>query len=199
MSDSISPFSSSSLPSAVSEVRQPLEVFVVRPAGHRYWVHLLLLAATFFSTLVVGARMEFNFLHHLPAFYAGEDSLAFFPVFWAIKGGHFCWDSVFVDLDADFAGARDGALPFIAGDYRVWAQRCRSSYRVHPLSGRWARSFASGPQSVPARRCLISASQAPSPDLWLPCSSWPFRSGMSQPALPFVVRRSIQLNSPLIF
>ena len=71
MSDSISPLSSS-LPSAVSEIRRPLEVFVVRPAGHRYWVHLVLLAATFFSTLVVGARMEFNFLHHLPAFYAGE-------------------------------------------------------------------------------------------------------------------------------
>ncbi len=34
----------------------------------RYWVHGLLLAATCFTTLVVGARLEFNFLHNLPPF-----------------------------------------------------------------------------------------------------------------------------------
>ena len=37
-----------------------------RPPRPRLWLHLLLLAATCFTTLVVGARMEFDFLHNLP-------------------------------------------------------------------------------------------------------------------------------------
>ena len=35
---------------------------------HRYWLHLLLLALTFFTTLIVGARLERNFLVGLPPF-----------------------------------------------------------------------------------------------------------------------------------
>ena len=57
-----------------------MEVFVVRPPRQRYWMHILLLLATIFTTLVVGARMEFNFLHQLPVFYTGDDSLSIFPV-----------------------------------------------------------------------------------------------------------------------
>jgi len=54
------------------------------PPRQRYWLHLLLLLATVFTTLVVGARMEFNFLHNLPPFTAGDEFLAFFPLEWAI-------------------------------------------------------------------------------------------------------------------
>lgn len=49
---------------------------------HRYWLHALLLAATIFTTLVVGARMEFNFLQNLPAFSLSDDALSFFPFRW---------------------------------------------------------------------------------------------------------------------
>jgi membrane-associated protease RseP (regulator of RpoE activity) len=52
----------------------------VRPARRRYWLHALLFAATIFSTLVVGARLEFNFLANLPAF--STDSI--FPLWWVI-------------------------------------------------------------------------------------------------------------------
>jgi membrane-associated protease RseP (regulator of RpoE activity) len=44
----------------------------------------LLLLATGFTTLVVGARMEFNFLHNLPPFAAGDEWLPFFPLQWVM-------------------------------------------------------------------------------------------------------------------
>jgi membrane-associated protease RseP (regulator of RpoE activity) len=37
-----------------------------------------------FTTLIVGARMEFNFLHDLPPFAAGEEYLPFFPIGWVL-------------------------------------------------------------------------------------------------------------------
>lgn len=67
-----------------SEFPRPIEVFVVKPFKERYWLHVLMLLATIFTTLVVGARMEFNFLHRLPVFYIGDDSLSMFPVLWAL-------------------------------------------------------------------------------------------------------------------
>jgi membrane-associated protease RseP (regulator of RpoE activity) len=57
---------------------------VWRPRRERYWLHALLLVATCFTTLVVGARMEFNFLHNLPPFAAGEEWLPFFPLGWVL-------------------------------------------------------------------------------------------------------------------
>lgn len=57
---------------------------LVRPS-ERYWLHALLLLATVFTTLVVGARLEFNFLHNLPAFVAGNEYLPFFPLRWALQ------------------------------------------------------------------------------------------------------------------
>jgi membrane-associated protease RseP (regulator of RpoE activity) len=67
---------------------RPIEVFVVRPQRQRYWIHVLLFLATIFTTLVVGARMEFNFLQRLPVFYTGDDSLSIFPVGWALHSSH---------------------------------------------------------------------------------------------------------------
>ncbi len=55
-----------------------------RPPRPRYWLHLLLLLATCFTTLVVGARLEFNFLHNLPPFVAGNESIPFFALGWVI-------------------------------------------------------------------------------------------------------------------
>lgn len=50
----------------------------------RYWLHGLLLLATCFTTLVVGARLEFNFQHNLPLFRTGNELVPFFPVEWAV-------------------------------------------------------------------------------------------------------------------
>ncbi len=60
-----------------------------RPTGRRprdrYWLHALLLVATIFTTLVVGARMEYCFLRNLPPFVAGDEYLPFFKLSWVLE------------------------------------------------------------------------------------------------------------------
>jgi membrane-associated protease RseP (regulator of RpoE activity) len=53
-----------------------------RPPRQRYWVHALLLLATCFSTLVMGARMQYNFQRGQPALSIGDDSVPYFPASW---------------------------------------------------------------------------------------------------------------------
>lgn len=55
------------------------------PFKPRYWLHLLLFVATVFTTLVVGAKMEFDFLHNVPPFVHGEEFVPLFPVGWALR------------------------------------------------------------------------------------------------------------------
>ena len=44
-------------------------VYIVAPRPQRpYWLHILLLLITLATTLTVGARLEYNFQHKLPAF-----------------------------------------------------------------------------------------------------------------------------------
>jgi len=70
-------------PSSTAEYYRPLEIVYVPKPKQRYWLHALLLLATIFTTLVVGARMEYNFQHNLPAFSLADDDLSFFPMSWA--------------------------------------------------------------------------------------------------------------------
>ncbi len=68
-----------------SEIYSPGDqhvIYATRPR-ERYWLHILLLLATFFTTLVVGARLEWNFQQGLPPFLL-DDSI--FPVIWALHG-----------------------------------------------------------------------------------------------------------------
>ena len=51
------------------EVASYPQVLVAAPARRRpYWLHLLLLLLTLMTTLIVGARLQDNFVHDLPAF-----------------------------------------------------------------------------------------------------------------------------------
>jgi membrane-associated protease RseP (regulator of RpoE activity) len=79
MSDPNSP-----IPTSTIEYYRALPEPVGRPPRERYWLHALLLVATGFTTLVVGARMEFNFLNNLPPFTAGDEWLPFFPLGWIV-------------------------------------------------------------------------------------------------------------------
>src|SRR5258708_38891582 len=63
----------------------PVEVFVPQPPKQRYWLHILLFVATIFTTLVVGAKMEFDFLHNAPPFVHGDEVLPLFPARWALR------------------------------------------------------------------------------------------------------------------
>ena len=51
------------------EVPSYPQVYVAAPAQRRpYWLHILLLVTTILTTFVVGAQLQFNFFHDLPAF-----------------------------------------------------------------------------------------------------------------------------------
>jgi len=78
MSEPNSPVASSTL-----EYLRPAPERVLRPPKPRYWLHLVLLLATCFTTLVMGARMQYNFQHGLPALSFDDDSVPFFPANWA--------------------------------------------------------------------------------------------------------------------
>jgi membrane-associated protease RseP (regulator of RpoE activity) len=80
MSEPSPPFSSSTL-----EYCQALPRPVGPPPRQRYWLHALLLVATCFTTLVMGARMQYNFGHDRPALSVSDESLPYFPANWAFS------------------------------------------------------------------------------------------------------------------
>lgn len=83
MSDSNSP--EVLVPSEIYSPGDQHFIYVERPR-QRYWLHIALLIATFFTTLVVGARLEWNFQRGLPAFLLDD---GIFPSLrWALQGGH---------------------------------------------------------------------------------------------------------------
>jgi hypothetical protein len=78
MSEPTSPF-----PTALEWEPQPQTgVWVIPPPRQRWWLYVLFFVLTLFSTMVVGARMEFNFLHQQPVFSLNDDTLSLFPIGW---------------------------------------------------------------------------------------------------------------------
>ncbi|HSU87908.1 MAG TPA: site-2 protease family protein [Terriglobia bacterium] len=63
------------------ETEHPHEVWIIQPPRRRLWVHIVLLLATFITTMAVGSRIQRNFEHQQPTFSFNEDS-PFFPVSW---------------------------------------------------------------------------------------------------------------------
>jgi Zn-dependent protease len=76
MSEPTSPFP------ATSEWEPQPQVWVVPPPRQRWWLHLLLLAATFLTTLTMGARIYANFALHQPAFSFENENIPLFPMQW---------------------------------------------------------------------------------------------------------------------
>jgi membrane-associated protease RseP (regulator of RpoE activity) len=72
------------LTSSTLEYYRPIPQWVRPKPRQRYWLHGLLLLATCFTTLVVGARLEFNFLHNLPRFMDSGESVPFFALGWVM-------------------------------------------------------------------------------------------------------------------
>lgn len=70
-----------SFPTSTAEHYPPVQVWVTRPPKQRYWLHILLLVLTIFTTLVVGSHFQYNYEHHQPAL-ADEDAsnIPFFPI-----------------------------------------------------------------------------------------------------------------------
>jgi Zn-dependent protease len=57
-------------------------VWIIRPQRQRWWFYGLFLLLTMLSTTVVGARMQYNFLHRQPVFSLNDDTLSLFPIGW---------------------------------------------------------------------------------------------------------------------
>jgi Zn-dependent protease len=73
-------------PTAIEwERKSPPTVWAVPAPRQRWWLYVLFLALTMLSTLVVGARMQVNFLRHLPVFSLNDDTLSLFPIGWIIQ------------------------------------------------------------------------------------------------------------------
>jgi len=64
-----------------TEFERAIPVFVAAPRRQRYWLHVLLLLLTLFTTTVVGSHMQSNFQKGFSVFAEDEDSFApFFPI-----------------------------------------------------------------------------------------------------------------------
>ncbi len=106
--------------STTTEYYRPMEVFVPAVPRHPYWLHALLLLATIFTTLVVGARLQVNFLHQLPAFFIPEDGSSF-PVLWALQGKHLLLGIPFCATLMLILLAHEMGHYLYARKYGVWA------------------------------------------------------------------------------
>ncbi|MGC2694713.1 MAG: site-2 protease family protein [Candidatus Angelobacter sp.] len=62
--------------------RQELRVLTIQPPKRRYWLHALLFLATIFTTLCIGARMQYSFDHNLGLF---SQDLDYWPWQWALQ------------------------------------------------------------------------------------------------------------------
>src|SRR5205814_6975294 len=79
---------------ATPELRHPHEIWIIQPPRRRLWLHIVLLLATIFSTLVVGAGIQNNFAHGKPTFSFGGDSLSFFPIEWILQQPSNLWSGI---------------------------------------------------------------------------------------------------------
>ena len=61
-------------------------MYLIQPPKRRYWLHALLFLATIFTTTCIGARLQYNFDHHLPAISSdASDMLDYWPWQWALQ------------------------------------------------------------------------------------------------------------------
>jgi len=71
------------IPTSAADILPPLPApEIAGPTRPRYWLHALLFLLTCFTTLITGARMQYNFDRNLPALSISDESPAIFPVSW---------------------------------------------------------------------------------------------------------------------
>jgi len=80
MSEPTPPIASSTV-----EYLRPMPVYAARQPRPRHWLHALLLLLTCFTTLVVGAHMQYNFALGRPAFLFDDSPAPFFRAPWALQ------------------------------------------------------------------------------------------------------------------
>lgn len=108
-------------PAAIAwESRTQPAVWAIPPPRQRWGLHLLLLAATFLSTLIVGARIYANFALRQPAF-VFDDNISFFPYEWMWQAPARMMQGLSFSL----------TLMFILLAHEMGHYLCARHYRVH--------------------------------------------------------------------
>src|SRR5947209_4690218 len=80
MSDPASPISST------TQYYRPVQIFVARPPRQRTWLYVLFFFLTVVTTLVMGARMQYNFQHGLTALWLLDESPGLLSSYsWALR------------------------------------------------------------------------------------------------------------------
>jgi len=68
---------------AADEPHSQHQVWIIDRPRPRWWLYILFFLLTFFSTTVVGAGLQFNYLHHTPMFSLADDvEVSIFPIEW---------------------------------------------------------------------------------------------------------------------
>ena len=70
---------------ATFEPEPPQQVWIITPPRQRWWLYILFFFLTLFSTMVVGARMQFHFMQHQPVFSLNDDTAWWFPIDWIVQ------------------------------------------------------------------------------------------------------------------
>jgi Zn-dependent protease len=96
-------------------------VWVIPQPRQRWGLHIVLLAATFLSTLTVGARIYTNFDLHRPAFSFNDENLPLFPIEWMWQAPAKLMHGLSFSL----------ALMFILLAHEMGHYLCARHYRVH--------------------------------------------------------------------
>jgi hypothetical protein len=91
-------FTPPSVSSTLEYFRPVPEPLPPQPSA-RYWLHILLLLLTCFTTLVTGARMQYNFAHNRPALSLSDEPIngaivPLFPVRWFYSHPKRMWGGV---------------------------------------------------------------------------------------------------------
>ncbi len=71
---------SPAFPTSTAEYYRPMPVYLAPRPRQRYWLHGILLLATMFTTLIVGAQMQRNFDRGLSPLWMGDGAVPFFPL-----------------------------------------------------------------------------------------------------------------------
>jgi Zn-dependent protease len=181
---------------ATTETDHPHEVWIIQPPRRRLWLHIVLLLATFVTTMAVGSRIQSNFAQRQPTFSLSDDS-PFFPISWIthpselLSGLPFSLTLMFILL------AHEMGHYLYARHYRVYATL--PYFVPFPSLIGTLGAFIRIKSSIPSRAALFDIGIAGPIAGFIPASvAMLIGLSLSQPATPHDPS-FLQLGFPLAF
>jgi Zn-dependent protease len=178
------------------EVESAPDLVMISRPRRRYWLYTLAFLATVYTTLAIGARLQFNFNHHLPAYVTDQD---IFPFLWALErparllmGIPFAATLMLILL------AHEMGHYIACLRYRVYATLPFFIPAPTPIGTLGAFIRIKSP--IPSRRALFDIGIAgPIAGFMVALPVLAISLALSQPAIPGAPDSQIQFTFPLIF